>query len=325
MALLLNRVRVATPTTGTGSLSLGSAASGYQGFGAAGALDGSRYSYVIEDGTAWEIGEGVYTASGPSLSRNLIASSTGALLNLSGSASVYVSPLDRDLTPWVTTGMARNNQAWGDPGVSTEATTDVDVTPSEAEPFYARRRSTAATASSRTSTFLGTNRLLSTLQATQRQRGRYRFFLPDASYGSGATGARLAIGVFSGAFSNDILSGPTSNANIRGAWFRYDTSAGDTNWMRVERRDTTPANAIVTDTGIAFAPGLYEFTVGWGGPVGTTFDMALIRVGTGIARGLGMVGYAAMPLNIGFAMLTLTTVARSFDFVSYQQSEEMAL
>jgi hypothetical protein len=91
MAKTVNRAKMTTATTGTGAITLGSAVGGFQTFAAAGVNDGDIIHYVIEDGTAWEIGQGTYTASSTTLSRIFESSSTGSLLSLSGAASVFVA------------------------------------------------------------------------------------------------------------------------------------------------------------------------------------------------------------------------------------------
>ena len=95
MVTLVNRAKVSTSTTGTGTITLGDAESGYQTFADAGVVNSDVVRYVIEDGTAWEIGTGTYSAG--TLTRTLDESSTGSLLNLSGSAVVYVTAAAEDI------------------------------------------------------------------------------------------------------------------------------------------------------------------------------------------------------------------------------------
>jgi hypothetical protein len=98
MVKMVNRAKMSTPTTGTGTLTLGSAITGYQTFSASGVANADVVRYTIEDGAAWEIGLGTYTASGTLLSRTLEESSTGSLLNLSGNAEIFVTAAAADVT-----------------------------------------------------------------------------------------------------------------------------------------------------------------------------------------------------------------------------------
>ena len=99
MVTLVNRAKMSTSTTGTGTITLGSAEAGYQSFADAGVADGDLIRYVIEDGDAWEIGSGTYTASVTTLTRTVDESSNAdAALNLTGSAVVFITAAAGDIS-----------------------------------------------------------------------------------------------------------------------------------------------------------------------------------------------------------------------------------
>ena len=99
MAIVLgNRAKMSTSTTGTGTITLGSALSGYQTFAQAGITNGQTVRYAVEDGTNFEIGSGVFTSSGTTLTRNVTESTNSDnAINLSGSGEVFITASAADI------------------------------------------------------------------------------------------------------------------------------------------------------------------------------------------------------------------------------------
>ena len=89
MALSIkDRIYQETETEGTGKLTLTNVKEGYQGFVAL--PNGSTTYYCITNDKDWEVGQGQYIMDGAdTLTRELISSSTGALINLKGGSSVF--------------------------------------------------------------------------------------------------------------------------------------------------------------------------------------------------------------------------------------------
>ena len=101
MVKLVNRAKMTTSTQGTGTITLGSAVDGFQTFAAAGVSNGETVRYCIEDGTSnFELGSGVFTASGTTLTRVVSESSnSNNAINLSGDAIVFITAIAADLQP----------------------------------------------------------------------------------------------------------------------------------------------------------------------------------------------------------------------------------
>ena len=100
MGKLVNRAKMTVSgTPGSGAITLGSAVSGFQTFAAAGVSNGDVVSYVIEDGTGWEYGQGTYTASGTLLTRTTVqgSSNSGSAISATSGAVVYITALASDV------------------------------------------------------------------------------------------------------------------------------------------------------------------------------------------------------------------------------------
>lgn len=132
--VLADRVKETTTTTGTGTVTLGGAATGFQSFSAIGNANSTYYTIAGQGTAEWEVGIGTYTSSGTTLSRDtvLASSNSGSLVNFSaGTKDVFVTQ------PAETTVVVSNN-----PGTSGQVLTSngTGVVPSwqtlSVEPAY---------------------------------------------------------------------------------------------------------------------------------------------------------------------------------------------
>jgi len=94
MALVVyDRIQETTTTSGTGSVTLLGAVSGFQSFAVVG--NSNTTYYTITDGAAWEVGIGTYSTSGPTLARTTVLSNSNGNttpITLSGGlAQVFVT------------------------------------------------------------------------------------------------------------------------------------------------------------------------------------------------------------------------------------------
>jgi hypothetical protein len=94
MALVVyDRVQETTTTSGTGSVTLLGAVSGFQSFAVVGNTNTTYYT--ITDGAQWEVGIGTYSTSGPTLARTTVLSNsngnTSPITLSGGTAQVFVT------------------------------------------------------------------------------------------------------------------------------------------------------------------------------------------------------------------------------------------
>ena len=93
MAIVVkDRVKQSASAPGTGTITLGAVATGFQGFSAIGNGNVTYFAIVDAASGAWEVNYGTYTSSGTTLSRNatpLSSSNAGALVNFTGTVDVF--------------------------------------------------------------------------------------------------------------------------------------------------------------------------------------------------------------------------------------------
>lgn len=106
MVTLANRVKhtiTAVASSGTGTLTLGAASTGYQTLAQANTASGSTVRYTIEGpSNAWELGSGVFDSSANSLTRTPSESSnSGNAITATTDSTVFITAAAADLGPVV--------------------------------------------------------------------------------------------------------------------------------------------------------------------------------------------------------------------------------
>lgn len=95
MALIVkDRVKETTTTAGTGTITLLGATTGFQSFSVIGNGNTTYYCIAGQGTNEWEVGLGTYTASGTTLSRDVVleSSNSGSLVPFSaGTKDVFVT------------------------------------------------------------------------------------------------------------------------------------------------------------------------------------------------------------------------------------------
>jgi hypothetical protein len=113
-----------TATTGTGTVTLGSAVTKFRSFAEASVPNASVVSYLIEDGNDYELGYGVYTSAGTTMTRAVVLDSkVGGVagttkINLSGAATVSIVANISDI---------RRNRNYTGTGTSTNVTAGIPL------------------------------------------------------------------------------------------------------------------------------------------------------------------------------------------------------
>ena len=94
--VIADRVKETTSTTGTGTVTLLGAATGFQSFAAVGDTNTTYYTIAAQTGTEWEVGIGTYASSGTTLARTTVFSNSSgtqpsALSFSAGTKDVFVT------------------------------------------------------------------------------------------------------------------------------------------------------------------------------------------------------------------------------------------
>lgn len=200
-------------------------------------------------------------------------------------------------------------------GSNSITTTGTAATFAGGGPQTQTRFTCAATTSSTASATVGLGTYIPPLNALRSSgvgvSGLVDF--PDASYGSGSTGARMVFGctrVLASILAAD--NGDQTSNNAQGIWFSYSSNRG-ANWFLVIY--STVGSATTVDTGVAFTPGVWSFTLDFS-ETAASFNWTIRNIGGSSASGTVLNSANPFPVNkattyvLAAGLMTLSGVAR---------------
>ena len=246
--VLADRVQETTTSTGTGSVTLAGAVTGYQSFAVIGNGNTTYYTIADQGGSNWEVGIGTYSTTGPTLARTTVLSSSnsGNLVNFTtGTKTVFVTyPSEKSVNldasnnvsalGTVSSGTWQGSTigvAYGGTGVTASSGANSVVLRDANQNITINRLSQSTnnvTAAGGTTTLTAASAFNQTLNGT----GGQTFKLPDATtltdtttfqFNNNATGT-LTITDNAGATVGTITAGGAagiallSNATVGGTW-----------------------------------------------------------------------------------------------------------
>jgi hypothetical protein len=229
MALVLaDRVKETTTTTGTGTITLAGAVTGFRSFATVGNANTTYYTIAGQGTSEWEVGIGTYTASGTTLSRDtVLASSVGAptKTNFSaGTKDVFVTyPSGRSV---YVDGVTVDTAGMG--------ATQGDILYASATDTFSRLPKDANATRYLANTGSSNNPAWSQINLANGVTGT----LPIANGGSGATTAQGGMNAFAGAV--------TSGQYLRGNGTNVVMSAIQAGDVPTLNQNTTGSAATVT-------------------------------------------------------------------------------
>lgn len=294
MAKLYNLARMSTATTGTGTITLGSAVSGYLTFALAGVANTDVVSYGIKDGSNSEVGTGTYTSAGTTLTRTPTKSTNGdAAISLSGTAEVFITPRKEDLLSITETRTA--NQVFAGPTSGGAAVPAFRAMVAADLPTTTGLVSVVAYNSTQTITIpTGATKANVTLWGASGGGGGAKASPGTGAVGGSGGGAGALIKYLSGITAGNTLALTVGAAGTAGATTPTNGGAGGNSTLASGTETITTLTANGGSGGVA-ANGASTTSLGGAGGTATNGDLNIV----------GQAGHAA---QLGAATVESTVV-----------------